>query len=77
MDFNFSVSIDVIRGNSVVNNSAVVDADTFVGDWRMLMTGAETPCEWDDNGNVTAYAVLSEDRWAREEADELFAELGL
>lgn len=77
MDFNFSVSIDVIRGNVVVNNSAVVDADTFAGDWQMLMTGAETPCEWDDNGNVTAYAVLSEDREAREEADELFAELGL
>jgi hypothetical protein len=77
MDFNFSVSIDVIRGNSVVNNSAVVDADTFDGDWRMLMTGAETPCEWDDDGNVTAYAVLSEDRWARDEADELFTELGL
>lgn len=76
MNFNFSASIDVIRGNSVYVNSAVVDADTFAGDWRMLMTGAETPCEWDDNGNVTAYAVLSEDREAREEADELFAELG-
>ena len=43
----------------------------------MLMSGAETPCEWDDDGNVTAYAVLSEDREARDEADELFAELGL
>lgn len=77
MDFNFSVSIDVIRGNEVVLNSAVVDADTFVGDWQKLMSGAETPCEWDDNGNITAYAVLSEDREAREEADELFVELGL
>lgn len=77
MDFNFSTSIDVIRGNEVVLNSAVVDADTFTGDWQMLMTGAETPCEWDDNGAVTAYAVLSEDREARDEADELFAELGL
>lgn len=77
MDFNFSVSIDVIRGNSVYENSAVVDANTFDGDWRMLMSGAETPCEWDENGNVTAYAVLSEDREARDEADELFNELGL
>ena len=77
MNFDFSVSIDVIRGNVVVNNSAVVDANTFTGDWQMLMTGAETPCEWDENGNVTAYAVLSEDREARDEADELFAELGL
>ena len=77
MNFDFSVSIDVIRGNSVVNNSAVVDANTFTGDWQMLMTGAETPCEWDDNGNVTAYAVLSEAGEAREEADELFDELGL
>lgn len=77
MNFDFSVSIDVIRGNEVICNSAVVDANTFVGDWRMLMSGAETPCEWDEQGNVTAYAVLSEDRWARDEADELFAELGL
>lgn len=77
MNFDFSVSIDVIRGNSVVNNSAVVDTNTFTGDWQMLMTGAETPCEWGDDGNVTAYAVLSEDREARDEADELFAELGL
>ena len=73
----FNVSIDVIRNNSVVSNSAVVDANTFDGDWQMLMSGAETPCEWDENGNVTAYAVLSEDREARDEADELFAELGL
>ena len=77
MNFDFSVSIDVIRGNSVVSNSAVVDAETFTGDWQMLMSGAETPCEWDAEGNVIAYAVLSEDKEARDEADELFAELGL
>ena len=73
----FNVSIDVIRNNSVILNSAVVDANTFTGDWQLLMTGAETPCEWDEQGNVIAYAVLSEDREACDEVDEMFAELGL
>ena len=74
---SFNESIDVIRGNSVIENSAVVNPETFTGNWQMLMSGAETPCEWDNDGNITAYAVLSEDREARDEADELFAELGL
>lgn len=73
----FNISIDVIRNNSVVCNSAVVDADTFTGDWQMLMSGAETPCEWDEDGNVIAYAVLSEQKEYSDEADELLAELGL
>lgn len=62
----FITFIDVIRDNSVYENSAVVDADTFAGDWQMLMSGAETPCEWDEDGNVVAYAVLS----GSEEYDE-------
>ena len=70
MDMNFTnVSIDVIRGNSVVTNSAVVNADTFTGNWLQLMSGAETACEWDDNGNVTAYAVLHDSNG--EEMEEL------
>jgi hypothetical protein len=75
MKINTNVFIDIIRENSIYENSAVVDADTFAGNWQMLMSGAETPCEWDENGNVTAYAVLSEDREAREIANEIFAEL--
>jgi hypothetical protein len=72
-----SVSIDIIRGNSVYENTAVVDADTFKGDWFMLNKGMETPCEWDENGNVTAYAIIHEDRKAWEIANDIFAELGL
>lgn len=56
-----SIFIDVIRGNMVFEKSAVVDCNTFSGDWEQLMTGAETPCEWGDDGEVTAYAVIHSD----------------
>lgn len=56
-----SIFIDVIRKNSVYEKNAVVDRNTFSGNWEQLMTGVETPCEWGNDGEVTAYAVIHDD----------------
>lgn len=54
-----SVTIDVIRGNSVYLRAAVVSEDTYRGGWEALMRGEEVPCEWGEDGTPVAWDVLS------------------